>query len=323
MWIKIFKIKNLKSIMKLSKILVFSLILIYISILLSITVKAQDEALAQFWNALLNWGTWVLLLVLGAIFIVFSLISAPHWNPRVSRIFFWLGTIFIILGIVFCEFAYVFPLLKQEEITYEKCQEILRDNILDTAACIIVGYAPVGATQTTQVTFWITGVILPLFTLIYIFYDFVKAGEIIKDSNAQRVIAFSFGFIAFRGFLASRFITFLSYGLFGIALLIINLIIAAGLLEVGNRFFRKWVVIELERETRSAMKISKEVVKEFCVLIENAGDPVGFFNSEAPNRRTYFDALGLHNEFVALQNCAVQNNANKLKDLARDLKRRL
>jgi MFS family permease len=308
--------------MKLSKILIFSLILIYISILLPIVVRAQDEALTQFWNALLSWGTWVLLLVLGTIIIVASLMTASHWL-RISRILFWLGTLLILVGIVLCEFAYVFPLLKQEELTYEKCQEIVKGNILDTAACIIVGYAPVGASQTTQVTFWITGVILPLFTLIYIFYDFVKAGGIITDPNAQKVIAFSFGFIAFRGFLASRFINFLSYGLFGIALLVINLIIAAGLLALGNRFFRKWAVKELERERGSAMKISKEVLKQFCDNIEIAADPVGFFNHEAQNKETYFDVLGLHDEFVALQNCAAKNDANKLKYLARDLKRRL
>jgi hypothetical protein len=308
--------------MKLSKILIFSLILIYISILLPFAVRAQDEFLGDILNFIQSWGAWVLLLVLGTIFIVASLMTASHW-PTTSRILFWAGTVSILAGIVLSEFAYVFPHLKQEEITYEKCQEVVKGNILDTAACIIVGYAPVGATQTAQVTFWITGVILPLFTLIYIFYDFVKAGGIITNPNAQRVIAFSFGFIAFRGFLASKFINFLSYGLFGIALLVINLIIASGLLALGNRFFRKWAIKESEKELRDTMKISKEVVKEFCVLIESAPDPVGFFMSEASRKRGYFDGARLSQEFEALERCAIKNDPNKLKALARDLRSRL
>jgi hypothetical protein len=308
--------------MKLIKILIFSLILFYISIILPIAVRAQDEALGDIWNTLQSWGAWVLALVACIVFIVASLMTASHW-PTISRILFWLGTVSILAGIVLSEFAYVFPLLKQEELTYEKCQEVVKENVLDTAACIIVGYAPVGATQTTQVTFWITGVILPLFTLIYIFYDFVKAGGIITNPNAQRVIAFSFGFIAFRGFLASRFINFLSYGLFGIALLVINLIIASGLLALGNRFFRKWAIIESEKELRDTMKISKEVVKQFCNNIESAPDPVGFFMSEASRKRGYFDGARLSQEFEVLEKCAIQNDPNKLKALARDLRNRL
>ncbi|MEM5772751.1 MAG: hypothetical protein QXL86_00800 [Candidatus Aenigmatarchaeota archaeon] len=290
---------------------------------LPILVNAQTD---QTWNDLLgfllSFGAWVLFLVSGAVFIIIALMVAPHFT-RVSRSFFWLGTFLIVLAIFFSEFAYVFPLLKQEEITYEKCEKVVTGDVLTTAACIIVGYAPSGGIGTTQVTFWITGVIIPLFILIYIFYDFVKASEMIRDENSQKVIAFGFAFLAFRGFLASRFITFLSYGLFGIALLLINLIIAGGLLGFGNRFFQRWAVKEVEREVRSSMKVSKEVVKQFCSLLQNAGDPAGYFNSESPHMRAYFDSLGLHNEFNLLSAYASQNRGDDIKRLAEDLSKRL
>jgi hypothetical protein len=71
------------------------------------------------------------------------------------------------------------------------------------------------------------------------------------------------------------------------------------------------------------MKISKEVVKQFCNNIESAPDPVGFFMSEASRKRGYFDGARLSQEFEVLEKCAIQNDPNKLKALARDLRNRL
>jgi len=199
----------------LRKILSLTLSVSVVLLLFLPKAQAQGQDILSFLNSVWIWAGWLLFLAFGIIFILVSIMIAPRF-PGISRLLFGIGTFSLVGSLFLIELAYVLPFLQKGEISYSECQTIVQENLLDTAACIIVGYAPTKeATSITSLSFWIFVVIIPLFILIYIFYDFVSISGMIEDKNARAVIGVGFGFLAFRGFLASKFVNFLSYGLFG------------------------------------------------------------------------------------------------------------
>lgn len=311
--------------MKVWKLLPFALI---ISILLANVASAQYDTATNtagtIWSALVSVGMWLIFIVLGAILIFSGIIAASH-NSTIGKILFYIGTLLIIVAIFLMELRYALPLLQESGVTYEACTTINWNDLLGAFACMLSGYAPAGGTAEvtilTQITFWITGIIIPLFIISYIFYDFVQAGGIIANTTAQRVIAFGLGFLAFRGFLSSQFIIFLTYGSFGIALFVIDLIFAGGVMAVGNRFFMKWKEHEQLLTARASIPVSKKIVKDLLILTINAPIPSQYFQQDGPIKKSHFEALGLINEYNYLLHLANIGDNTTLKSVAESLEK--
>jgi hypothetical protein len=305
----------------LRKILSLTLSVSVVLLLFLPKAQAQGQDILSFLNSVWIWAGWLLFLAFGIIFILVSIMIAPRF-PGISRLLFGIGTFSLVGSLFLIELAYVLPFLQKGEISYSECQTIVQENVLATAACIIVGYAPTKeATSITSLSFWIFVVIIPLFILIYLFYDFVSISGMIENKNARAVIGVGFGFLAFRGFLASKFVNFLSYGLFGIALLVIDLILASGLLGYGNKFYRKWFEKSIERGKRreDATKTAREEVKKLleALIDPKTPNPSEYFLKHKSEVEPYFDYLGLTKEFKALYDLAVApKSKNELRTLA-------
>jgi hypothetical protein len=303
----------------------FFFLLFFLQIFYIYPAKAQVEILEILLPIFTTWIGWILLLVGGIILIIISYVFATY--VRLSKILFRLGIVLLVISLFLAEFAYVFPLLtKDVNINYEKCKEVKLDDLASTASCIITGYVPVASSSEgftiTLVSFWIT-ILIILSILIYIFYDFVEASGIIGSGAAKRVIAFGFGFLAFRGVLASQFINFFSYGMFGIALLIINFIIAGGLFTYAGRFFGRFEVLEAQVERRGAIRMAELNLKEFFKNVKAAPNPLKFFFENSTHVKTYFDVLGISDDYEKLNAYVINNKEKEFKELVEDILKKL
>jgi len=314
---------------KIQVIFFFLLTLTFIQIFYIYPARAQASYIFE------SWFGWILFLAVGIGLIILSFIFAM--NVRLSKILFRLGAISLVIGLVVAETGYAFPLLAKEvDISYEKCKTIEWGNLPYAAACIVTGYVPTSLSETNMeptslsetnmefvlINFWLTMLII-LFILIYIFYDLTNSSGIIGIESAKRVISFGFGFLAFRGFLASQIVNFLSYGLFGVALIVINFIILGGLFAYANRFFSKYELIEKTVERRGAMKTAGAVLKEFLINVKNAPDPLEYFINNAMPQKTLFDMLGIVDEYNELVSYATNKQNKEFLQLLENILKKL
>jgi hypothetical protein len=309
---------------KLIKIQVlFFFLLIFIQIFY--TYPAMAQVSEYFSYIFTSWLGWILFLAIGIILMIISFIFAKH--VRLAKILFRLGAISVVISFVVAEIAYAFPLLNKEvDISYEKCKKVQWDNIPYAAACIITGYAPTSSPEKTMelvlINFWLTMLIV-LFILIYMFYDLVDSSGIIGNEYVKRVMGFGFGFLAFRGFLASQIVNFLSYGLFGVALLIINFVIAGGLFAYAGRLFRKFELIEFQVEKREAIRTAEASLKEFLRNVKKAPEPHKYFIDNVTHQKALFDILGMTDEYDKLTSHAIKNEVKEFNELIENILKKL
>jgi hypothetical protein len=304
---------------KIQVIFFFLLTLTFIQIFYIYPARAQASYIFE------SWFGWILFLAVGIGLIILSFIFAM--NVRLSKILFRLGAISLVIGLVVAETGYAFPLLAKEvDISYEKCKTIEWGNLPYAAACIVTGYVPTSLSETNMefvlINFWLTMLVI-LSILIYIFYDLTNSSGIIGIESAKRVISFGFGFLAFRGFLASQIVNFLTYGLFGVALIVINFIILGGLFAYANRFFSKYELIEKAVERRGAMKRAGAVLKEFLINVKNAPDPLEYFINNAMPQKTLFDMLGIVDEYNELVSYATNKQNKEFLQLLENILKKL
>ncbi|MEM5878396.1 MAG: hypothetical protein QXF12_05975 [Candidatus Aenigmatarchaeota archaeon] len=114
----------------------------------------------------------------------------------------------------------------------------------DSLACIISGYTPQGSSSFYILGFWIFGVVIPLLLTSGIFLDLVESSGVVKNRMSQRLIGWSLGFLAYRGFIVTGLIFILDFAAAGMAVIALNFIFIGGLLSYTNRIFSQWKPLE-------------------------------------------------------------------------------
>jgi hypothetical protein len=297
----------------------FFFLLVFLQIFYIYPAKAQASYIFE------SWFGWILFLVVGVGLMIISFVLGRH--VRLSKILFRIGAISVVISFVIIEINYAFPLLtKDVNVSYEPCKEIQWDNLPYVAACMAAGYVPISSSDTAReivyINFWFT-IIAVLFILIYMFYDLIDSSRIIGSESAKRVMAVGFGFLAFRGFLASQLVNFLSYGLFGVALIIINFVIAGGLFSYSNRFFKRYELVEEQVEKRGAIKTAEASLKEFLINVKKAPEPHKYFTENATHYKVLFDMLGITSEYDKLVSYAVNNQDKEFLGLVENILKKL
>jgi hypothetical protein len=221
--------------MKIEKFLVFSFFCIFLFVAM---VQAQEKTTISQVPELIRWlsSGWLIL-----IFLAFLTIVIAYFVK--SRVVLDIGVILLLISIVFVIWSVVFPLLGEPTVTYEKCKTMFNPDIsvltvpglFYTTSCVLTGYAPKNLEWLTIATFIIFGVILPIALLAALFYDFIPEG-MITNENARRVIAAVGTLFAFRGFFASLFVEFLSYGFTGMGALFVAVLFTGYVWKAAYKF---------------------------------------------------------------------------------------
>lgn len=196
----------------------------------------------------------LIVIAVGTFLVLFGIMFAAK-NPRVGRFLAYFGVAVFIIGFFIAEMAYIVK-IKDSLATplAVKCGGSSSggsglfgnvDDVQQFVSCIITGYKYKGEYSAWAVFgFWVFGVLIPLLLLMFLFYDFVDASGVVKKPMSKKVVGYSLGVLAFRGFIVANLIELLSIGSVGIALLAIDLIFAGGLLAYVNRVFEQWRPIE-------------------------------------------------------------------------------
>ncbi len=194
--------------------------------------------------------TSLIVIALGSFLILFGVIIAGQ-NLRLGKTLAYIGVGVLIIGFFIVEMAYVAKSKESLKVPLtERCSSssgtIFRGvNAADFVTCIITGYKYGGNYGSWAfLGFWIFGVIIPLLLFMSLFYDFVDASGVVKLPKSKKIVGYSLGLIAYRGFAVTNLLEILSLGTLGIALLALNLIFLGGLLAYIHRVFERWKPIE-------------------------------------------------------------------------------
>jgi hypothetical protein len=226
--------------------------LLFVSLLLT-SVKSQTD-----FEKKLSWvhqmgASWIVVLVVGGASI-FTGIVFGRGNPRLRKYTILFGLALIFIGTAAVELIYLIPRISEEPaITYKNCKEASIEigeitNIPYTVGCILTGYVPEGSDIFTLTSFILFGIILPATLFIYLFYDAI---DFVTNKSVRNVLSFVSGLMAFRGAAETLFIEFLTYGMLGMGLLLLNFFF---LLMLYGRIKKSWQAAETISEVISAKK---------------------------------------------------------------------
>ncbi|MEM5854876.1 MAG: hypothetical protein QW472_00955 [Candidatus Aenigmatarchaeota archaeon] len=240
-------------------------------------------------------GIWFLLIGLGVFLIILG-ITITQFTRNISILILpKIGIALMCLSLLFVIINVFLPLITSKTLTYEECKELIDvKNAYNTIACVFVGYSPIEeATNVTYVNFIITSIILPLFFFYYIFKDIINTINFPSDENAQKVIAFVGAYSALRGFLASYFIDFFTYGWFGMGALafgVFMIMIAWGLVK---KYFENIILSENMKKLFQAISGEGMITpKELILLINTARLPYTFLQDHLKDVETFLNKIG-------------------------------
>ncbi len=232
-------------------------------------------------------GLWYLFVLLGFSFIAISWLFVKLKKPLGAKTFFGASVLSFAIAIFACEYAFIVPLLTRQPLfDYTSCENLQELTYVDWVLCAMTGYTLGKWGGLSLATFVCMLFIVPLALLYSIFYLGVSGmfkGWVTYSNWAERIIAFCLAIFAYRGFLVSGFVEFLSLGAWGIALLVIDFI----LIGVGLRFLKGFLGIEkLERiilRVREVGKLERDVLASENEILKALWDARG---GSGPLRRT-------------------------------------
>lgn len=196
---------------------------------------------------------WILCLVFGGA-LIFAGLAIGKVKPKVRKSLVIAGIAIALVGGLAIQIVFLLPLLVgKPSVSYEECREVDVANMLHFAICIITGYAPKEAEIWTLTSFAIFGILAPLSLLIYLFYDATD----FLSRTVRAPVSFLCGLIAFRGFLSTFFVEFLTFGMTGMGLLLVNFLFMSMLY---SRISKAWKGAELVEQV-----IATEAWEEYGV----------------------------------------------------------
>ncbi|MBU5688330.1 MAG: hypothetical protein KQA41_02165 [Candidatus Aenigmarchaeota archaeon] len=246
---------------------IFFLAAIFIStiIVIFLTVPGLYEFFIEFSSSIF---TSIIVLAVGSFIIIFGVILAGT-NIRVGKTLAYIGVATLIVGFLIIEMAYVSKSKESLKTPMtERCSgsgRVFRGaNAADFVTCIITGYRYGGDYGTWAFFgFWVFGVIVPLLLFMSLFYDFVDASGVVRQPKSKKIVGYSLGLIAYRGFAVTNLLEILSLGTLGIALIALNLIFLGGLLAYIHRVFERWKPIEHAIGIARAGANSRRILKDY------------------------------------------------------------
>jgi len=257
------------SIFFLGAILVATLVVIFLTV----------PGLADFFNEFFTYIiTSIIVIAVGSFLVLFGVIIAGRYL-NFGKTLAYIGVGVLIIGFLIIETAYASKSKDALKTPMtERCEgQTGRGTISDAVTCVITGYKYNGQYGSWAfLSFWVFGVVVPLLLFMSLFYDFVDSSGVVKQPKSKKIVGYSLGLIAYRGFALSNMLEILSLGTLGIALLALNLIFLGGLLAYIHRVFEKWRPIEnamrMARTSSEARRILKGYVKSALMAAKNGDE---------------------------------------------------
>jgi len=249
----------------------FFLLSLFIATLIVIflTVPGLGEFFKEFFSSIFS---SIIVIALGSFLIIFGIIIAGH-SLGAGKTITYIGVAVLIIGFFIIEIAYVTKSKESLAVPMtERCRGTAVGkglfggvNAAEFVTCIITGYKYKGDYGAWAfLGFWIFGVVIPILLFISLFYDFVDASGVVRQNKSKKIVGYSLGLIAYRGFVVTNLLEILSIGTVGIALLVLNLIFLGGLLAYIHRVFERWRPLEhamgIVRAGANARRILREYV---------------------------------------------------------------
>lgn len=261
------------SIFFLLAILISTIIVIFVTIpgFFDFVIKSLSDVLFS-----------IIFIAVGSFLILFGIIFAGK-SLRTGKSLAYFGVGILIIGLFIIEIAYVVK--AKEALTTPmavRCSgsgnNIFQSgNAAEFVMCVVTGYKYKGSYGGWAfMGYWIFGVIVPILLLMSLFYDFVDSSGVIRQPRSKKIVGYSLGLIAYRGFVVTNLLEILSIGTTGIAVLAIDLIFLGGLLAYIHRVFEKWRPIEhamgVVRASANARMMLRNYIKEAIRLIKEGND---------------------------------------------------
>ncbi len=243
-------------------------ILLSTIIVILITVPGLKEFVQEFFSSIL---AAIIVMAAGSFLIIFGVIIAGH-SLSAGKTITYIGVAVLIIGFFIIEMAYVTKTKESLAIPMtERCSGRIGGrglfggvNAAEFVTCIITGYKYKGEYGAWAfLGFWVFGVVVPLLLFMSLFYDFVDASGIVRQPKSKKIVGYSLGLIAYRGFAVANLLEILSLGTLGIALLALNLIFLGGLLAYIHRVFEKWKPIEYAMGMVRASATARRLLREY------------------------------------------------------------
>ena len=254
-------------------------ILISTIIVILLTVPGLNEFLQEFLSSII---AAIIVIALGSLLTLFGVMIAGH-SLTAGKTIAYIGVGVLIIGFFIIEMAYVAK-MKESLATpmTVRCSGAIGGrglsgvNAAEFVTCIITGYKYKGDYGTWAfLGFWVFGVIIPILLFMSLFYDFVDASGVVRHQKSKKIVGYSLGLIAYRGFVVANLLEILSLGTVGIALLALNLIFLGGLLAYIHRVFEKWRPIEyamgIARAGMNARRLLRDYTKA-ALIAAKEGD---------------------------------------------------
>jgi hypothetical protein len=245
-------------------------ILVATLIVIFLTVPGLTDFFKEFFSSIL---ASIIVIAAGSFLILFGVIIAGH-SLGFGKTIAYVGVAVLIIGFFIIEMAYITKTKETLAIPMtERCSGSASGrglfggvNAAEFVTCMITGYKYKGDYGTWAfLGFWVFGVVVPLMLFLSLFYDFVDASGVVRHAKSKKIVGYSLGLIAYRGFAVANLLEILSIGTLGIALLALNLIFLGGLLAYIHRVFEKWKPIEnamgIVRAGANARKLLREYTK--------------------------------------------------------------
>lgn len=266
-------------------------IILLVSVVLPLIIWAFVESGASIMDFLyLNGIVPMFLLIFSGGFLILGVIIAYSY-PRFGKIMAYVGIAGVLLSLLFIEVGVAaLTTLRDYDINpsgnlikdfmdaakrrsnFQYCENIpvlisignekKIQSLSDSLSCIITGYVPEGSSSVYMIGFWIFGVIMPLILTSGIFLDLVESSGVVKNRISQRMIGWSLGFLAYRGFIVTGMIFILDFAAAGMAVIALNFIFIGGLLSYTNKIFDKWKPLENVINTGNSAKLATFQIKK-------------------------------------------------------------
>jgi hypothetical protein len=248
------------------------------------------EKIEELITSLAKW--WLTLFVIGIIIIVIGLLFRDKL-VRVAKLMVTGGVFTIFIAIFLLEIAYILipgrlPILGFK-FDVNECEGIFKPliesmqaqedpiyNLIGMTSCILSGYTPSEISWLGITVFFIFSIIIPITILVSLFYYF---SDFISHTGIRRVISFSAALLTYRALFSTLFIEFITYGLGGIGLLLINYLFFGWAMRWVRGMFamvemtKTLLTIQNLAEYNRLLEYRDELIRARDTLIRSVGNP--------------------------------------------------
>ncbi|MEM0473316.1 MAG: hypothetical protein QXF88_01185 [Candidatus Aenigmatarchaeota archaeon] len=136
--------------------------------------------------------------------------------------------------------------------------------ILENISCLTTGYMPTKQSSLVETVliiygFWLYGFVIPLIILYHVFEDFIEKSGVIGNHVYIEIISLGFALIAYRFFIITGLINFLTTGLVGVLLILANLWLFSSVVKKIPKYFS---YVEKPKEKTHELEVSVRLALE-------------------------------------------------------------